>query len=446
MLRRCAAGDCRRLTNVDLKRGTMREGKANRAANRQNSWRIALYLSCVRPTIYGSYSSKNISFQISGRPLLQVDWALRMRVSVSKMEVLRQTDLKRLLVSICACEEIREYESFEQFLCRLVATLATLIPAAHVTYNEMYPEKPESYNIASSRELGTLTAATLWQQHMNEHPVLAHVAKTGDYQTRRISDFWSQNKLHDSGLHAGFYRSYEIEDALCSVASSRLPRIIGYGWHRDRRFTGREKLLADLIRPHVIQALKNARMVAEMSSQLQLLKDGLESAALAVIVSDRQGRVRMITTLARKYLTEYLGVSQNLDLRLPEALLSWQRSQHAHLSGDEVWPARMPLVLKRGEDRLRVRLVSNAEQNLVLLEEMPAAPDLARPDHTSLSRRELEALAWLSQGKTNSELAAILGISLSTAKKHVEHILDKLGVETRTAAASIALRTPVRGD
>jgi len=69
---------------------------------------------------------------------------------------------------------------------------------------------------------------------------------------------------------------------------------------------------------------------------------------------------------------------------------------------------------------------------------------MAKRDETCLSRRELEALAWVAQGKTNSELAAILGISLSTAKKHVEHILDKLGVETRTAAAAIALRTPSR--
>jgi hypothetical protein len=77
------------------------------------------------------------------------------------MEVLRQTDLRRLLFCIRACHESREDETFEQFLGRLVATLSRLIPAAHVTYNEMYPEKPESYNITSSKELGTFTAATL---------------------------------------------------------------------------------------------------------------------------------------------------------------------------------------------------------------------------------------------------------------------------------------------
>jgi DNA-binding CsgD family transcriptional regulator len=281
---------------------------------------------------------------------------------------------------------------------------------------------------------------------MNEHPVLAHVTQTGDHHTMRICDFWSQSQLRDSGLYAGFYRSYDIEDALCATISTRLPRIIGYGWHRDSFFSARERMLADLIRPHVIQALNNARTFAETRSQLQLLKDGIENAALAVIISDTQGRVKLITALARKYLTEYLGASQKLGLELPEALLTWQRSQQAQLSEGCMPPVRLPLVLHRGEDRLRVRLLSSAENDLFLLEEVPSAPDVLKPESASLSRRELEALAWIAQGKTNSELAAILGISLSTAKKHVEHILDKLGVETRTAAASIALRSPSRFD
>jgi len=44
-----------------------------------------------------------------------------------------------------------------------------------------------------------------------------------------------------------------------------------------------------------------------------------------------------------------------------------------------------------------------------------------------------------SQGKTNPEIGIILGLSRLTVKKHIEHILDALGVETRTAAAAMAL-------
>ena len=58
-----------------------------------------------------------------------------------------------------------------------------------------------------------------------------------------------------------------------------------------------------------------------------------------------------------------------------------------------------------------------------------------RPERARLTEREEEVLHWLSAGKRDNEIAAILGISPRTVHKHVEHILLKLGVETRTAAA-----------
>jgi DNA-binding NarL/FixJ family response regulator len=67
--------------------------------------------------------------------------------------------------------------------------------------------------------------------------------------------------------------------------------------------------------------------------------------------------------------------------------------------------------------------------------------DSARPLETELglTRRVAETLLWLAQGKTNGEIATILGNSESTVKKHVLEIFEKLGVETRTAASLRAL-------
>ena len=45
-------------------------------------------------------------------------------------------------------------------------------------------------------------------------------------------------------------------------------------------------------------------------------------------------------------------------------------------------------------------------------------------------------LAWVARGRTNSEIGSILSISSRTIQKHLEHIFQKLGVESRTAAAS----------
>ena len=56
-----------------------------------------------------------------------------------------------------------------------------------------------------------------------------------------------------------------------------------------------------------------------------------------------------------------------------------------------------------------------------------------------LTARATETLLWLAQGKTNPDIAIILGITESTVKKHVQEIFEKLGVETRGAAAVRAL-------
>jgi DNA-binding CsgD family transcriptional regulator len=56
-----------------------------------------------------------------------------------------------------------------------------------------------------------------------------------------------------------------------------------------------------------------------------------------------------------------------------------------------------------------------------------------------LTAREREVLQWLSGGKTDRDIADILGISPRTVHKHLQRIYEKLGVETRTAAVTRAL-------
>ncbi|MBK1882039.1 response regulator transcription factor [Luteolibacter pohnpeiensis] len=70
-------------------------------------------------------------------------------------------------------------------------------------------------------------------------------------------------------------------------------------------------------------------------------------------------------------------------------------------------------------------------------------PDFASPAPLiaafGLTPRVAETLLWLAQGKTNGDIALILGISESTVKKHVLEIFMALNVETRTAACLMAL-------
>jgi DNA-binding CsgD family transcriptional regulator len=69
------------------------------------------------------------------------------------------------------------------------------------------------------------------------------------------------------------------------------------------------------------------------------------------------------------------------------------------------------------------------------------APDAvpSRLSIASLTPRETEVLSWVAKGKTNRDVGEILGMSPRTVNKHLEHIYVKLGVETRTAAAAMAM-------
>jgi DNA-binding CsgD family transcriptional regulator len=62
----------------------------------------------------------------------------------------------------------------------------------------------------------------------------------------------------------------------------------------------------------------------------------------------------------------------------------------------------------------------------------------------ALTAREAEVLYWVAKGKINRDIGDILGSSPATVKKHLERIYAKLGVETRTAAAAMAInRVPL---
>jgi len=61
-----------------------------------------------------------------------------------------------------------------------------------------------------------------------------------------------------------------------------------------------------------------------------------------------------------------------------------------------------------------------------------------------LSRRELEVLQLASQGYSNAGIGRMLFVSVGTVRKHMEHIFDRTGVRTRTAAAALALPSPLR--
>lgn len=70
----------------------------------------------------------------------------------------------------------------------------------------------------------------------------------------------------------------------------------------------------------------------------------------------------------------------------------------------------------------------------------PQPEPQASPGDSTLSEREKEVLRLMAQGQGNKEIAVKLSIGVSTVRTHVEHILEKLSVSGRTAAAVKAMK------
>jgi DNA-binding CsgD family transcriptional regulator len=115
---------------------------------------------------------------------------------------------------------------------------------------------------------------------------------------------------------------------------------------------------------------------------------------------------------------------------LPPALVAWLA--RARTDG----PAGRALILDAGARRFALRALPAVDGGgwLVYVGEKAPAEIVAPSASDNLSRREREVLEWVAAGKSDAQAAAILGISVRTVQKHLEHIYEKLGVEGRTAA------------
>lgn len=106
-----------------------------------------------------------------------------------------------------------------------------------------------------------------------------------------------------------------------------------------------------------------------------------------------------------------------------------------------VKPVRIEEVQARLVTHVRnARTVRDAQALAQRTHELQDA-DLNRLLEAALTPRETEVVTWLARGKTNRDIAEILGMSHRTVNKHLEHIFEKLGVETRAAAAALVSRT-----
>jgi DNA-binding CsgD family transcriptional regulator len=173
-------------------------------------------------------------------------------------------------------------------------------------------------------------------------------------------------------------------------------------------------------------------------NQARSALDAFGNAVLAVTPHD--GRIVWQTPLARQWMGRYFAPQDLVDDAEPPPLLAgWLlATSQAHRAGLQP----QPLTVIQGSTRLIFTApdLGNSEYWMVVLrEESDTARVQALAALLKLTQREAEVLHWVIKGKTNRDIGEILGTSPRTVNKHLEHVFVKLGVETRTAAATLAV-------
>jgi DNA-binding CsgD family transcriptional regulator len=144
-----------------------------------------------------------------------------------------------------------------------------------------------------------------------------------------------------------------------------------------------------------------------------------------LVVLGLDGAVLWSTPDAEGTLERHFGRPERAGL-LPRPVTDWL---------DVGCPA--PLVSAADGHRLRIDSLGGRPAALLLTERLASLSREALRG-LGLSAREAEVLSCVALGHANSEIARQLSVSLGTVKRHLEHIYEKLGVHTRTAAAAVA--------
>jgi DNA-binding NarL/FixJ family response regulator len=189
---------------------------------------------------------------------------------------------------------------------------------------------------------------------------------------------------------------------------------------------------------YVVKPVRTPEVLARLATHVRnaravrMAREAVDIGGHGVLMIDARQRLAWRSPQAQLWLAEFFGEPGDA------ACMAWLGQ-----SGIDASDGLCTLTL--AERTLTARQLGSAGLGEVmwLLGVGPRQADAPAPSRlatASLTPRETEVLSWIAKGKTNRDVAEILGMSPRTVNKHLEHVFEKLGVETRAAAAALASR------
>ena len=315
----------------------------------------------------------------------------------------------------------------------LLKKVHSLIPS-NTTAITLVPADGHAIVHHNSPDLHKPVSERLWalRQFLHQHPLESAGEISGTWGATCLSDFLSRQKLHNTDLYNEFYTHVNVEYQL-GVYTQRINGFrVGVSCNGDLKdFSGRDRQVLTSLAPHIIQAYNNAFAISKIRESASALEAAADVHGHGFVRVDHDGRVTDMTRLAGNLLRKYFDHPPQTKRSLPKELLAWLQNETPETI---ITNRNRPAIFAKGGAKLVVRVAHEGHQRILLLMEqpLPAKPGDLAP--LGLRPRESEILFWMCQGKSNPEIATILGVSVRTIHKHNENIFRKLDVENRHAA------------
>ncbi len=329
-----------------------------------------------------------------------------------------------------ALEELNSDFAPETLQQRALEAAKLLAPSAFITFD--FFSKSEKYeDTAWSNEPEILNPEIMqtFGKLIHQHPIVKLSLENPNGEAIKITDAMSQTDFERTDLYNELYRQLHVNKQMGLGLLSEGDLVMTCAFTRKGTdFSDREKAVASLAAPHFVNAIKNGFAFGRLNT-------ALEAGGSGVISLNAYGKITFSSHFARLLLEKYFPEEPLAANLLPEALDRWLTSTSMRGIGSIYVPPSTPLRIRRLNETLTIRHLdspSTREEILLLEESKPLAPDSFRS--LGLTVRESEILFWISQGKSDADIAVLCGVSIRTVQKHVENIYTKLGVETRTAA------------
>jgi DNA-binding CsgD family transcriptional regulator len=376
---------------------------------------------------------------------------------------------QKLLASI---HDLHGAATLEQFPTLILDTLEPIV-GSDVSYCVSF--QGATIELIAKDSVHDPSLAYYTPAYFQQHPVLTHHLQTNDWSAFKCSDFLTEAAYHRcTALYEYVYAQYAIEDffifsipdqlqkpnpktwALQSVVcepdvfarvqylSQQHHTLGNLGVHINRyqrSFTEADRTLLNLLQPHIHSAYRNLQHWATLQSQIDQLTALTEFVGIITLSPDRQ--IQQLTQRAVRLLEQYFPDEWIDRHQLPESLHQYcQQSIVTVLQADLGNPSMPPLERFQNNSRLIIRLIAPPQTTeiLVTLEEYVTSNlSIASFRAIGLTKRESEIMFYLTEGKTNKEIAACLNCKPPTVKTHLDSIYTKLNAHDRTQAVAIAL-------